>query len=60
MLACDSDPAARILHLWQKQDSPPCTIQQLKYFLGELDRYDIIDDTAEMIGTTYYFCICLM
>lgn len=65
VLAFDTDPTSRILHLWQKQSTSLCTIKQLQTFLEELDRYDIVNDTAEMIGQYLFyfnvsFCVFLL
>lgn len=49
VIACDSDPSARVISIWQKQENSLGTIKQLQDFLGELDRFDIVDDIADMI-----------
>lgn len=59
VLAFDTDPTARILHLWHKQSKSLCTIKQLQTYLEQLDRYDIVHDTAEMIGEFFKFIYSL-
>lgn len=53
VIACDSDPSARVISIWQKQENSLGTIKQLQDFLGELDRFDIVDDIADMIGIIF-------
>lgn len=57
VLAFDTDPTARILHLWHKQSKSLCTVKQLQTYLEQLDRYDIVHDTAEMIEKDIAFYI---
>lgn len=41
------NPVDNILHAWEKSDT--ATFGQLQSFLAQLDRYDILDDTREMM-----------
>lgn len=41
------DPTGHVLNVW-----PSSTLGQLTVTLEQLDRYDVVDDTAHMIGET--------
>lgn len=53
VIACDADPTARVLTLWQKQDVP-CNVKKLQEFLEQLDRFDVLDDAADSIGIIFF------
>lgn len=41
------NPVEHILHAWEKSNT--ATLGQLQSFLAQLDRYDVLDDTREMM-----------
>lgn len=46
----ESDKTAKILNLWHVKDKENATIPNLLQCMEQLDRFDIIDDTADLIG----------
>lgn len=52
-LAQESDKTAQILKLWHAKDKENATIPKLLECMEKLDRFDIIDDTADLIGIVF-------
>jgi hypothetical protein len=44
------DPTGKILNLWCERDPQGSTIEKFVSFLDEMDRTDVIDDIADLIG----------
>lgn len=49
-LVQESDKTAQILKLWQAKEKENATIPYFLQCMEKLDRFDIIDDTADLIG----------
>ena len=45
LICTKPDPTAQVLTQWKQG-----TVGQLTTFLGRLDRWDVVDDTEELIG----------
>lgn len=50
-LQSESDPTQRVLTIWNESNVERSTIKELLQFLEKLDRFDIIDDAKESIGS---------
>lgn len=46
----ENDKTAKILNLWQARDRENATVPNLLKHMETLNRFDIIDDTADLIG----------
>lgn len=51
----ENDKTAQILKLWQAKDKENATIPYLLQCLEKLDRFDVIDDTADLIGISHFY-----
>lgn len=54
VIACDNDPTSKVLNLWP-EETGICHVNKFLEILEALDRFDVIDDTIELIGNVFLF-----
>lgn len=48
------DPMREVLDLWVNNQPKSATIYQLQHILGNIDRWDVVDDTNDLFGKIMY------
>lgn len=46
-----------LLTEWEKERPDACSLGELRYIMGQIDRWDVVDDTTEMFGNLLHICI---
>lgn len=49
-----SNPIGEVLDLWIKERRDFATLGQMQRILGNIDRWDVIDDTSDYFGKIFY------